>query len=367
MMKMASKRRTDLDFVKGVLIFIVIWGHVCPNSSSVEYTQTWCAFARITAMFAMPLFFMLSGFFLRPADSLSKLWLQFRKSFWRLVVPFLIWGLIASIFRLKMWNVHDLGINGSELGLLFLSKRIIGYIIGFYWYISALILCILLGQLLFFVKSKINRKVGWAIIFCSIVLVPCIPTNFVHFTFVWPFYILGSLMNNCVAVKESYQKVLTLPIYLIIVIALGCAFWGYFLYPSDTFYYSSYNPLGGGIIVVVRYAMYLLSTICALILLQRLYKNKKTPFTDWIAKTGRETLFLYMCHMVVLFHIYNPIVLSLTNNQGMLPEYPFIRFYVISTIIAIILFVVLYKLSEITKKNKFFNTVLMGNHIINKN
>ena len=72
-MQKVVDRRGDLDFIKGVLIFIVIWGHVCPNSSGMEYTFSWCALARITSLFAMPLFFMISGYFLKPLNLSSNL------------------------------------------------------------------------------------------------------------------------------------------------------------------------------------------------------------------------------------------------------------------------------------------------------
>ena len=60
---MPTVRKGNWDFAKAILMFLVIYGHVCPAISGDTYTEQWCALTRVTGLFVMPLFFFISGYF----------------------------------------------------------------------------------------------------------------------------------------------------------------------------------------------------------------------------------------------------------------------------------------------------------------
>lgn len=368
-MQKVVDRRGDLDFIKGVLIFIVIWGHVCPNSSGMEYTFSWCALARITSLFAMPLFFMISGYFLKPCKSFFYFRLQVKKSFWRLAIPLVSWGLIASFFKFNAWeHIHALS-SFTVSDSFLLLKKIFGFTVGFYWYISALLLCIFFGTFLYWITERLPQHLGIYILYSSVFLIPCIPLDLFHFSFFWPFYIMGSLVKNDDSIARLSNQIKRIPLVYMIVLSLGCVFLGYSFMPANTFYYASYNPVVGGnlVLIMLRYFFYWVSTLCAFIIFERIYCSpKRNMITIFVEKAGKESLFLYMAHMVILFHIYHPIIMMNTNSQGLMPNNPIVKFYIFSTLISVLLFVSLYLLSILNKRNRLINILLMGNYKIKK-
>ena len=64
---MADKRDTGIDFIKGILIFGVVYGHVITALTVGSHQQVWLhTFMRT---FDMPFFMLLSGFFFRKSLS----------------------------------------------------------------------------------------------------------------------------------------------------------------------------------------------------------------------------------------------------------------------------------------------------------
>lgn len=85
-------RKGNWDFAKAVLMFFVIYGHVCPAFSIDSYTESWCALTCISGLFVMPLFFFISGYFQSVITDFDQLVQKFRRTFYRVVVPLMSWG-----------------------------------------------------------------------------------------------------------------------------------------------------------------------------------------------------------------------------------------------------------------------------------
>ena len=88
-----ANRIEELDYAKGLAIFLVIMGHATDNLA----TPLW----RLTIYsFHMPLFFMVAGMVIKPAEIKERgTILEFlRKNFTALMVPYIIWALIYSWF-----------------------------------------------------------------------------------------------------------------------------------------------------------------------------------------------------------------------------------------------------------------------------
>lgn len=357
-----AKRRRDLDFAKGCLIFLVIWGHICPNSSGADYANTWCALARINSLFLMSLFFMISGYVIKLCCTSSQLAQRLKKTFFRLVVPLFSWGvlffLITSFTRLvKMWDHISSIFDYPIINYLFYFRKI-ALTVNLYWFISCLIICICLSSLLYYIKERIPGFIGRILIYVSIILIPFLPIHHFHFTFFWPFYIIGSLIKNDESIFSLSKRIIEMPAACLILLTLLCTYMGYSHKPIDSFYYPNNHPLWW---LLLRYLVYLISSVCAFILFRKAYYSLRyNSVVLFIEKAGRETLFLYLSHMIILNQIYNPIVMNMTNSAGILPNYPIIRFYVYSTIFAIILFKALYYLTYIIKKNTVLKSVLLG-------
>ena len=87
---MAKQRDLLFDFVKGVLIFLVVLAHVIRGRGSIVY--------HVIYSFHMPLFVFVSGYF--AVHSLSKnLWDVGKKVLNRLIIPALIWSGVALVIH----------------------------------------------------------------------------------------------------------------------------------------------------------------------------------------------------------------------------------------------------------------------------
>lgn len=87
-----SRRRLDfVDIARGLASFTVVLGHTVPVDSVTKILVT---------SYNMPLFFMLSAFFLKPIElmSLNNHKKYFVKKFVSLMFPFFLWGLIYMEF-----------------------------------------------------------------------------------------------------------------------------------------------------------------------------------------------------------------------------------------------------------------------------
>ena len=88
---MAKQRDLLFDFVKGVLIFLVVLAHVIRGRGSIVY--------HVIYSFHMPLFVFVSGYF--ALHSLSKNLQDIGKKVWgRLIIPALIWSGVALVIHL---------------------------------------------------------------------------------------------------------------------------------------------------------------------------------------------------------------------------------------------------------------------------
>lgn len=138
------KRIGSIDVVKGITIFLVIVGHAAGNTDAPFYRVVLYAFH-------MPLFFMVSGMVLKPAEKYDlQHWKYFlSKNFLALMVPYFIWGAIYSQFSYRNlgWIAYGswqaLGKAGTLTSL---------------WFLPALFGARVLMELVFMLFRKINAN-----------------------------------------------------------------------------------------------------------------------------------------------------------------------------------------------------------------
>lgn len=85
-MQSSTSRDIEFDIMKGIGILLMIIGHQTPYLTNVIYS------------FHMPLFFIISGYFFKPAPVA----LRFKNDFKRLILPYLFTCLIITIFHLAI-------------------------------------------------------------------------------------------------------------------------------------------------------------------------------------------------------------------------------------------------------------------------
>ena len=96
MNNISKTRIEELDFVKGLAIFLVIMGHAASNLA----TPMW---RLVIYSFHMPVFFLVSGMVMSPPEVKERGSLRtfLVKNFKALLVPYIIWAAIYSWFSFK--------------------------------------------------------------------------------------------------------------------------------------------------------------------------------------------------------------------------------------------------------------------------
>ncbi len=140
-MKISSQRNFGLDLLRAIACYLVIQVHsgeffyigagntVIPGTDSL-----WVSIYNSAGRAAVPLFVMLTGFFLLPVKGEMKPF--FRKRFTRVLIPFVVWCALYAFdqyfmgqvnFQTACVNVLKIAVNfGTEVGHLWYVYMLIG-------------------------------------------------------------------------------------------------------------------------------------------------------------------------------------------------------------------------------------------------
>ncbi|WP_455497031.1 acyltransferase family protein [Coprobacter sp.] len=99
-----EQRVAFIDFLKGVCIFLVVWGHSIQYLSSSGYDFWNNRIFIFIYSFHMPLFMMLSGLFFIRSMSLP-FGVVLKKRFFQLILPSIVWGGRCHYFYLPISKV----------------------------------------------------------------------------------------------------------------------------------------------------------------------------------------------------------------------------------------------------------------------
>lgn len=317
-----TTRDKSWDFVKFVLMFFVVFGHICPADAA-----EWTPMTRIVGLFVMPSFFFVSGIFQSTITNFQELIGKFKKTFFRVFIPMMAWGTLYIILTiLKLFPIPDISNRVSTIDYIYsiicFLKYSPYYIAGFYWFFTALLLCLLVGSCLSFLMN--NRRDYGLLTLCLSPLFFCLlPKTIIelyHFSFIWPFYVMGMLYRffklnlNPHGKDQLYNCVFI--VLLLVTICIGINY-----HPRDTFYYTSNlfvdTPL---VFIIKRFLIYFIAVVSMLYWIRVLYKKySKSKIVVKFSDYGRDTLFVYCSHMIFLEFLYKPIILpSIFHRNGQL-------------------------------------------------
>lgn len=349
-------RKGNWDFAKASLMLLVIFGHVCPAISGDSYKDSWCALTRVTGLFVMPCFFFISGYFQSNIVSFQGLLEKYKKAFFRIGIPLISWGIILIICRITYY----LYLYG-QVSIIEFIVSVITNICGYYWFLPALLLCILLGSIISLLLNK-RFVLGLVLLVISLPVFSFSVIDFVHFSFVWFYYGCGMLFK-IIEPKLKYWINHKSLLFFVSTASVICVIIGYFFYPKYTFYVTSncffiVNP----VFIISRYLLCLLASLCVLYFLFKIYEVfVKSRFVIFFTQTGQDTLFLYCSHVLCLSYILRPLLERWFGLEGLFKNSPFIRYYLFAPIVAILLLDLLYLINNILKKNKTIQMLFMGN------
>ena len=353
-----SYRQSKWDFAKFFLMYMVIFGHV--YNSPVSPT-----ILRINVLSLMPSFFFISGYFQSEINDFTDLTKKCKRTYHRIFLPLLTWGCILLLLTITEIYLPQI-VNSNYRNLLSFLKYTPYYIFGANWFLTSLLICIFWGSLMSLFMNRFKR-VGMMFLslspFIFVIYSPFIFEHY-HFSFVWFFYTIGMLYKKFekkfALFSESIITKVAAIVILIIVLLITEDF------PmSRSFYYTenqiSTTPFG---FIIYRWIASLAAS--AIILFGIItYYNQHTgnKYLSKLSDYGKDTLFIYCSHMLVIKFVIYPYVLPfLPFNDGR----PIIIFasILLALLIAGLIYAILEGICIWCKKFSFTKTYLLGNRTV---
>lgn len=141
-----SGRLSHIDIAKGILIILVVIGHILKGSVFITKTMI-----RIINAFHMPAFFIISGFLTNGAKLKSQPFPAFvKKRAVRLLIPYVVFELIGGFWQMLLMGTESVNITGILTGIPTVRCHV-----GADWFLVALFFAELL---IYWINRCVDRK-----------------------------------------------------------------------------------------------------------------------------------------------------------------------------------------------------------------
>ncbi|WP_455505495.1 acyltransferase family protein [Coprobacter sp.] len=225
-----EQRVAFIDFLKGVCIFLVVWGHSIQYLSSSGYDFWNNRIFIFIYSFHMPLFMMLSGLFFIRSMSLP-FGVVLKKRFFQLILPSIVWGGGVTIFIYLLAKF----LNHTLIDKEFIYQMILQSPFS-YWFLFALFLCTVLAYISYSVfKNKIFVS-AFVTIFIILIL-PDFCFEFVATKYMLPYFWLGIILSAKKLFFNDYGK--SIFIFSVVLFIILLFFWKeeYYIYKTGMEFY----------------------------------------------------------------------------------------------------------------------------------
>lgn len=312
------------DFLKIFAIFVVTYSH-CAQAIQGRIWTNLLGGTELDLAFTMPLFMILSGWFLNFDKMRSQKAKDYISAkFKRLMVPALAWYVVFCV--LTHSKPHS-----------FLAS------LSYYWYLSALFACLCI---IFFVCKLIKNNAVCALVSISLVL--CCPfSDYSHINFMMPFLWAGYISRKALHGRHASLLVAMCCIAAIMLIPFWCKERTVYVCPLN----SMYITWQMAVTYIYRFALGYCISIPIVFLAMRF---DKSGLVVNLSKWGGYTLVVYTMSFVVNGDIGK--VLNHLNCR--VSQYGLIDLLSIALSVAIIFISI--KFANICRKSKYARLLFLG-------
>ncbi|WP_370143446.1 nodulation factor fucose acetyltransferase NolL [Bradyrhizobium yuanmingense] len=282
----ANDRDLALDFAKGVLIILVIVGHLIQYILYRDEGFWDSPCFKLIYMFHMPLFMAISGYLACRALLRKSLAQAVGDRAMQLLPPMLFWYALLETAKLAVLRRAP---DASEDILPFLYD-----VAGTYWFIWAAFVCFLLVKIV----SIFDRDSPW-ILFVSVLVIALAPLTFSIFPLIkytYPFFCLGfsfaQSRDHWTSITRRYKLLL---IASLCIAALLC----FLAWQKDTYVYNNLalvqDMLSAKNVLLMLFGSAVASAIMIELFLQCWRYGRSNRVVRFIAmEIGQSTLVLYL-------------------------------------------------------------------------
>ena len=287
-----------LDYLKGVSIYLVAIGH-CFNQEDYEHPYL--------AMFSMPLFMAISGYFFYPSVEKVNVKDYIIKKFFRLYLPSLVWGTIGAFIMILFKMYTSKSIDGFYiLHLVFVGL----------WFLTTLFILQVIGALI----HKCFYKLPYVLLCWLLVwLIVCFTPNVFVLKYVeamLPFFVLGFVWKR---MKNDIPVFVGLISIIVFYVVSRFFFWSDTMYSMDVDCFS-FSYLKSTILRLVAGLSGIISVLWLVRLLYRFCVRYIKTLEGVVVYIGTVTLPIYALHQKFLIPLrFLPFELPLSIRLTLLP------------------------------------------------
>lgn len=355
---MGNKRNFFIDIIKGVSIFLMLWGHciqVCVAKSDIDFFEN-VVFKTIYS-FHMPLFMLISGylfFFSFEKRNMKELLIHRTQS---LLQPIFLCSIFnffvtTALFSLVSGNFGDI-LNGKwiqELSSL--------------WFLWSILAAAFVTTII--CKKIKNVFIQILLFFVCIPIVAVFPNAGLNI-FMYPYFIIGFYFAKY---KDKLPKCVYNIKYLSLILfpLLMCYYdKKHFIYTTGIFPSENYAIKEMLFIDLYRWLIGLVGSIFAITVLQIVYtkivlKTKRRIISRGFSLLGEKSLQIYSLSipfLSVYLSVAFPIALNLLNINNIFVENMFIYNFAFTFLLAIIYAFILYYIIKLLEKTRI-TKILFG-------
>ncbi|WP_442589244.1 acyltransferase family protein [Pedobacter sp. AW31-3R] len=332
-------RNLFIDYLKGVAIFLVVWGHGL-QFLDTQYNCYQNPVFLFIYSFHMPLFMCISGYLFAFSAKKKPFTEMFKIKFKQLFYPILCWGLLFT------WLVYYKELDALRnkemiLRYMWLYIRSLPYHLWFLW--SLFVISLIVS---FFAVKK-NEMMLHSLIFLVLLFTPD-NFGFSYVKFMYPFFMMGYFYNLNV---EKLQKVKKYFIYASAVIFPLCLLsWSkidLIYFTEMSFYHSATKEHLW--IVLFRY---LIGFTGVVLMVTVIRKFLYFPQIKFITTMGVFSLGIYIIQTVLYYIVkfYSPI------HDSNVYVYTFIY----TIILACVLIIMSISITKLMGRIPFLSRILFG-------
>ncbi|MFW0973304.1 acyltransferase family protein [Leclercia pneumoniae] len=291
---MVSTRLKEVDLLKGVAIFLVVWGHCIQFLTTDRYDFFGNYVFMAIYSFHMPLFMGISGYLFGLSLGKKNFPDAIMGKVYQLIVPVVSWSIMLGLI-----------LNGE------VSTQDISYqLIYGLWFIWSLFVISIIFIVAYFISA--NYFFLYTIAICLLLLLLPDDNNLKMIKYLAPYFALGLILPRF---KYYFSAIGFIPMVLAALSwVLLLFFWNksYYIYTTGMSL-----PKGGewqqAINNLYRYAGGL--TGCAVMLMSAKFFIKSQKITTFFSLIGRHTLVIYITQTFLFFWVNKNRVINMGLNE----------------------------------------------------
>lgn len=273
-------RNTFLDFLKGILILLVTYGHAIQFAGYRDEGFWQDPVYQAIYMFHMPLFMAVSGYVAYSGIQRRGFGEVVGTRFRQLIVPIIAWGVLAQGIKLAISPAPDLAA---------FPRHAAGYIAYSLWFLWALFGAVLLAAAL----RRFGKDTPLIAALCvlAVLLVPRLG-NFYLFQYTLPFFWLGYFAAR----RAAFPGWMRSPVFLGVMLVLSGLCYTFWRLETYAYLGPSRLALENLRDLSLRYVAGVVASAAAVALLWRLYRVWSP---GWVLMLGKNSLAIYILQELV--------------------------------------------------------------------